>query len=130
MQFIDEATISVAAGNGGDGVVAWRREKYVPMGGPAGGDGGRGGNVYHEATPNLSTLVDFRFKKHLAAESGNAGSSSNKSGRSGTDLIIPVPIGTLVYRAPIDVEGAAYRPYEPRNTTSGVSVYVKESRGS
>ncbi len=62
MQFIDEATITVAAGSGGDGVVAWRREKYVPMGGPAGGDGGRGGNVYLEATPNLSTLVDFRFK--------------------------------------------------------------------
>ena len=67
MQFIDEATITISAGNGGDGVVAWRREKYVPMGGPAGGDGGRGGNVYLEATPNLSTLVDFRFKKQLAA---------------------------------------------------------------
>jgi GTP-binding protein len=105
MQFIDEATISVAAGSGGDGVVAWRREKYVPMGGPAGGDGGRGGNVYLEATPNLSTLVDFRFKKLLAAESGNAGSSSNKSGKSGADLVISVPIGTLVYRAATDAEG-------------------------
>lgn len=107
MQFIDEVTISIAAGNGGDGVVAWRREKYVPMGGPAGGDGGRGGDVYLEATPNLSTLVDFRFKKTLAAESGNAGSSSNKSGKSGADLVIPVPVGTLVYRAAIDAEGTA-----------------------
>jgi GTP-binding protein len=105
MQFIDEATITVSAGNGGDGVVAWRREKYVPMGGPAGGDGGRGGNVYLEATLNLSTLVDFRFKKQLAAESGNAGSSSNKSGRAGADLVILVPAGTLVYRAAIDAEG-------------------------
>jgi GTP-binding protein len=105
MQFIDEATITVSAGNGGDGVVAWRREKYVPMGGPAGGDGGRGGNVYLEATLDLSTLVDFRFKKQLAAESGNAGSSSNKSGRAGADLVIPVPAGTLVYRAAIDAEG-------------------------
>jgi GTP-binding protein len=105
MQFIDEATISVAAGNGGDGVVAWRREKYVPMGGPAGGDGGRGGNVLLEATPNLSTLVDFRFKKLLAAESGNAGSSSNKSGKSGADLVISVPVGTLVYRSAVDAEG-------------------------
>lgn len=105
MQFIDEATISVAAGSGGDGVVAWRREKYVPMGGPAGGDGGRGGNVFLEATPNLSTLVDFRFKKLLAAESGNAGSSSNKSGKSGADLVISVPVGTLVYRAAVDAEG-------------------------
>ena len=107
MQFIDEATISVAAGSGGDGVVAWRREKYVPMGGPAGGDGGRGGNVFLEATPNLSTLVDFRFKKSLAAESGNAGSTSRKSGRSGVDLIIPIPVGTLVYRSAIDAEGVA-----------------------
>jgi GTP-binding protein len=107
MQFIDEATISVSAGSGGDGIVAWRREKYVPMGGPAGGDGGRGGNVYLEATPNLSTLVDFRFKKHLAAESGNAGSSSNKSGKSGADLVISVPVGTLVYRAALDPDGNA-----------------------
>ena len=107
MQFIDEATISVSAGNGGDGVVAWRREKYVPMGGPAGGDGGRGGDVYLEATPNLSTLVDFRFKRQLAAESGNAGSSSNKSGKSGADLVISVPVGTLVYRTAIDAEGNA-----------------------
>jgi GTP-binding protein len=105
MQFIDEATISVAAGSGGDGVVAWRREKYVPMGGPAGGDGGRGGNVFLEATPNLSTLVDFRFKKLMSAESGNAGSNSNKSGKSGADLIISVPVGTLVYRSAIDAEG-------------------------
>jgi GTP-binding protein len=105
MQFIDEATIAVSAGNGGDGVVAWRREKYVPMGGPAGGDGGRGGNVYLEATLNLSTLVDFRFKKQLAAESGNAGSNSNKSGKAGADLVIAVPAGTLVYRAEIDAEG-------------------------
>jgi GTP-binding protein len=107
VQFIDEATISVSAGNGGDGVVAWRREKYVPMGGPAGGDGGRGGNVYLEATPNLSTLVDFRFKKQLAAESGSAGSSSNKSGRSGADLVVSVPVGTLIYRAAVDAEGNA-----------------------
>jgi GTP-binding protein len=107
MQFIDEATIAVSAGNGGDGVVAWRREKYVPMGGPAGGDGGRGGNVYLEATLNLSTLVDFRFKKQLAAESGNAGSNSNKSGKAGADLVIAVPAGTLVYRAEIDADGNA-----------------------
>ena len=74
MQFIDEATISVAAGKGGDGIVAWRREKYVPKGGPAGGDGGRGGDVVLEADPELGTLVDFRFKKQFNAESGKAGS--------------------------------------------------------
>jgi GTP-binding protein len=105
MQFIDEAAITIGAGNGGDGIVAWRREKYVPKGGPAGGDGGRGGDVFLEASPGLSTLVDFRFKKKFAAESGDAGSNSNKSGHSGSDLIIPVPVGTLVHRAAIDVDG-------------------------
>jgi GTPase len=98
MQFIDEAVILVSGGRGGDGIVAWRREKYVPKGGPAGGDGGRGGEVILEATPALSTLIEFRFKKTFAAEAGKAGSTSNKSGRSAENLIIPVPIGTLVYR--------------------------------
>ncbi len=105
MQFIDEAAITLEAGNGGDGIIAWRREKYVPKGGPAGGDGGRGGDVFLEATPNVGTLVDFRFKKIFRAESGNAGSQNNKSGKAGDDLVIAVPVGTLVYRAPIDAEG-------------------------
>lgn len=104
MQFIDEATIAVAGGRGGDGVVAWRREKYVPKGGPAGGDGGRGGDVLLEATAELSTLIDFRFKKMFAAENGKAGSTSNKSGRSATDLIVAVPVGTLAFRVEDDVE--------------------------
>lgn len=98
MQFIDDATITITAGNGGDGIVAWRREKYVPKGGPAGGDGGHGGTVYVEASPGLSTLVEFRFKRQFGAESGNAGGNSNKSGKSGDDLVIAVPPGTLVYR--------------------------------
>jgi GTP-binding protein len=98
VQFIDEATITVAGGKGGDGAVAWRREKYVPKGGPAGGDGGRGGDVVLEAVPGLSTLIDFRFKKHFGAESGKAGGTSNKSGKSADDLNVRVPLGTLVYR--------------------------------
>ncbi len=98
MQFIDEAEIEVAAGDGGNGIVAWRREKYVPKGGPAGGDGGQGGSIYLEATPELSTLVEFRFRRSFSAESGKAGGTSKKSGRSGTDLTIAVPVGTLVYR--------------------------------
>jgi GTPase len=98
MQFIDEAQIGVVAGDGGDGLVAWRREKYVPKGGPAGGDGGHGGSVYLEATPELSTLVEFRFRRSFTAESGKPGGNSNKSGRSGDDLTISVPIGTLVYK--------------------------------
>lgn len=102
MQFIDEATIVVAAGSGGDGLVAWRREKYIPKGGPAGGDGGHGGSVYLEATGELSTLVEFRYKRQFSAEAGKPGGTSNKSGRSGDDLIVPVPAGTLVYRSSED----------------------------
>ena len=78
--------------------MAWRREKYIPKGGPAGGDGGTGGSVYLQATSELSTLVEFRYKRNFVAESGKGGGQSNKSGRSGTDLTIPVPVGTLVYR--------------------------------
>ncbi len=98
MQFIDEVTIDVSGGRGGDGIVAWRREKYVPEGGPAGGDGGRGGDVVLEATPELSTLIEFRYRKRFAANSGKPGGSSNKSGRSMDDLVVGVPVGTLVYR--------------------------------
>ncbi len=98
MQFIDEATITVAAGTGGDGIVAWRREKYVDKGGPAGGDGGHGGSIYLEATPELSTLVEFRYKRAFSGELGKPGGTSNKSGRSGEDLTVLVPVGTLVYR--------------------------------
>jgi GTP-binding protein len=105
MQFIDEASITIAAGNGGDGIVAWRREKYVPKGGPAGGDGGRGGDVVLVADPELGTLVDFRFKKQFAAEAGRAGSQNNKSGKAGDELVIRVPVGTLVTRTSLDAEG-------------------------
>jgi len=98
VQFIDEAEITVAAGDGGDGLVAWRREKYVPKGGPAGGDGGHGGSIYLEADPELSTLVEFRFRRSFKAESGKAGGTSNKSGRSGHDLTIALPVGTMIYR--------------------------------
>jgi GTP-binding protein len=105
MQFIDEASITVAAGKGGDGIVAWRREKYVPKGGPAGGDGGRGGDVLLLADPELGTLVDFRYKKQFGAESGKSGQTSNKSGKAGDDLIVRVPVGTLVTRVELDLEG-------------------------
>jgi len=106
MQFIDEATITVAGGKGGDGIVAWRREKYVPKGGPAGGDGGKGGDVVLEADAELGTLIDFRFKKHFAAESGKTGGTSNKSGKSAEDLVVRVPLGTLVYRIESDAREA------------------------
>jgi GTP-binding protein len=95
--FVDEAQIYVKAGNGGHGCVAFRREKYVPKGGPDGGDGGRGGHVYFEAASDLDTLIDFAGKHHWRARNGLPGSGSNKSGAKGDDLIIRVPVGTLLY---------------------------------
>jgi GTP-binding protein len=95
--FVDEAKIHVFAGNGGNGVVAFRREKYVPKGGPAGGNGGRGGHIIFKADPSLTTLLDFRFQQHFRAQNGEAGSNIKKHGRDGSDLILKVPIGTVIY---------------------------------
>jgi GTP-binding protein len=96
MQFIDEARIRVEAGKGGDGVISWRREKYVPKGGPDGGNGGVGGSVFLEADPQLSTLLDFRYLKKVAADDGNPGAANNCTGRNGKDKVIHVPVGTQV----------------------------------
>lgn len=97
--FIDEAIIFVKAGKGGDGVVHFRREKYIPFGGPDGGDGGKGGDVILEVNPSLNTLFHFRQKKSYKAEDGAPGGKQNMTGKSGEDLIIKVPPGTLVYNA-------------------------------
>lgn len=94
--FIDHAKISIHAGNGGNGCVSFHREKYVANGGPDGGDGGKGGDVIFVADSNMSTLVDFRFKRKYEAENGQDGSSRNCSGRKGKDLVIQVPPGTLL----------------------------------
>ena len=94
--FIDRAKIVVTAGNGGDGIVSFRREKFVPKGGPDGGDGGKGGDVIIKTDGNLATLLDFRYKRHFKAESGKHGQGSDKTGRNGEDIIIRVPRGTLV----------------------------------
>jgi len=96
MRFVDEATIEVQAGAGGDGCVSFRREKYLPKGGPDGGDGGDGGSVYLVADPSLNTLVDFRHSRRFRAERGQHGMGSNRTGRSGEDLRIRVPVGTVV----------------------------------
>jgi len=95
--FIDRATIKVRSGAGGDGAVTFRREKYVPHGGPSGGDGGNGGSVVLEATEDLQTLLDFRYKKEFTAEPGGRGESKNKTGKNSPDLVIKVPPGTVVY---------------------------------
>ncbi|WP_448533210.1 GTPase ObgE [Parathermosynechococcus lividus] len=99
MQFIDLAEIHVKGGKGGDGIVAFRREKYVPAGGPAGGNGGNGGSVILKAVPHLQTLLDFRYAHTFKAEAGQRGGPSNRTGASGADLIIEVPCGTMVWDA-------------------------------
>ena len=96
MKFVDEARIRVQAGNGGRGSTSFRREKFIPFGGPDGGDGGHGGSVYLRAAPGINTLVDFRIERIWRAEHGEPGSSNDCTGRSGEDLYIPVPIGTVV----------------------------------
>jgi GTP-binding protein len=97
MKFIDEATIEVRAGDGGNGCVSFRREKYIPFGGPDGGDGGDGGSVYLEAESAVNTLADFRQKRKFLAERGQNGMGNNRTGKSGADLIVKVPVGTLVH---------------------------------
>ncbi|MBX7081415.1 MAG: GTPase ObgE [Nannocystaceae bacterium] len=97
MKFVDLVRVHVRAGRGGDGAVAWRREKFVPKGGPAGGDGGDGGDVVFVADPHLTTLLDLRYRRLLVAESGQGGGTRDKNGKGGEDLVVRVPVGTVVY---------------------------------
>lgn len=99
MKFVDEARIRVEAGRGGDGCLSFRREKYIPRGGPDGGDGGDGGSVLLRADPATNTLVDFRYKRIFRARSGQPGAGAERTGRSGADLAIAVPVGTIVFEA-------------------------------
>lgn len=99
MQFIDQAEIEVEAGKGGDGIVAFRREKYVPAGGPAGGNGGRGGSVILVAKENLQTLLDFKYNHRFQGENGSRGGPNNRTGAAGSDRLIEVPCGTTIYDA-------------------------------
>ena len=94
MKFVDEVEIRVEAGDGGNGIISFRREKYVPKGGPDGGDGGDGGDVYLLADENLNTLVDFQFERFHRAERGQNGQSRNCTGQRGQDLVLRVPVGT------------------------------------
>jgi len=98
-QFIDEAVVSVSAGDGGDGCVAWRREKFVPRGGPAGGDGGKGGDVVFVADPGLATLRDQKYQPEIRAESGGAGGGNHRTGADGADAVVRVPVGTVLREA-------------------------------
>ena len=94
--FIDYAKIKVEAGDGGSGCSSFRREKYVPFGGPDGGNGGKGGDVIFRADANLTTLMDFRYKRSYKAKRGEHGKGKNKNGKSGVDIIITVPTGTVI----------------------------------
>ncbi len=97
MKFLDQAKIYIKAGNGGSGSAHFRREKFVEYGGPDGGDGGAGGSVIFESERNLNTLIDFRYSQHFKAQEGSGGSKRNKTGASGEDLVIKVPVGTQLY---------------------------------
>src|SRR5688500_5975491 len=97
MHFVDEVTIRVKAGAGGNGAVAFRREKFVPKGGPSGGDGGDGGSVVLQVDEGLSTLLDFRYRTEYKADSGERGGNKDMYGRGGEDLVLRVPPGTQVF---------------------------------
>jgi len=97
MKFLDQAKVFVKSGDGGNGAVAFRREKYIEFGGPNGGDGGRGGDVVIVAVENLNTLIDYRYAQHFKAQRGQYGMGSDRAGKSGEDLIMKVPVGTVIY---------------------------------
>src|SRR3954470_10093915 len=118
--FIDEAKIRVKAGDGGNGCMAFRREKFVPRGGPSGGDGGRGGDVIMESSERHNTLVHFRFNPEYKAERGRHGEGSQRTGREGEDIVLKVPVGTIVYD---DVTGEVVHDF------SGVDERVIVARG-
>src|SRR3989338_11048013 len=99
MKFIDEVIIEVVAGKGGHGCLSFRREKFIPFGGPDGGDGGDGGSIYLEANESLNTLIDLRYQRLYRAKSGGSGMGALRTGKSGDDRGIAVPVGTMVYDA-------------------------------
>jgi GTP-binding protein len=97
MRFLDSAKIWIKSGDGGAGCVSFRRERFLPEGGPDGGDGGRGGHVFAEADPSLNTLIDYRYRQHFRAGRGGHGMGANRTGRSGRDVVLKVPVGTRIY---------------------------------
>ncbi|MBL8883715.1 MAG: GTPase ObgE [Hyphomicrobium sp.] len=97
MKFLDQAKIYVRSGDGGNGCIGFRREKFIEFGGPDGGDGGRGGDVWIECVPNLNTLIDYRYQQHFKAKNGQGGMGQNRSGANGDDIIVKVPPGTQVF---------------------------------
>src|SRR5260221_10166797 len=97
MKFLDVAKVYISSGAGGNGCVAFRREKFIEFGGPWGGDGGRGGAVIAEAVEGLNTLIDYRYQQHFKAQAGRHGMGKDRAGLSGADLVVKVPVGTEIY---------------------------------
>ena len=104
MKFVDEAVISLFAGNGGNGAVSFRREKFIPLGGPDGGDGGDGGSIWLQADENLNTLIDFRHQRQFRAQRGENGRGKGQHGKAGTDTILRLPVGTVLFNDPRRIE--------------------------
>jgi GTP-binding protein len=123
MKFIDEATIKIYAGDGGNGVATFRREKCEPMGGPSGGDGGRGGSVFFEADQNLNTLIDYRYTRTLKAQRGENGRSAECYGAKGDDLILKVPVGTVIS------DKATGKPYADLSQHGDRALLAKGGKG-
>ncbi len=114
MKFVDEAVIDISAGHGGAGCVSFRREKFIPFGGPNGGDGGRGGSVYMVADPNINTLIDYRYTRRFDARNGEPGRGSDQFGAAGDDILLRVPVGTLVTDVDTgDLVAELLLPHEP-----------------
>ncbi len=131
--FVDHIKVHAKAGNGGRGCVAFRREKFVPNGGPSGGDGGRGGSIIFRADPNVDNLVDFYYQSNLKAKNGEHGQGKSCYGRAAEDVIYHVPIGTIIYRMPFEAAGAETAPrdtetYIDLGTLSDREVEVLEGR--
>jgi len=99
MKFLDEAKVYIRSGDGGNGCVAFRREKFIEFGGPDGGNGGRGGDVIAEAVTGLNTLIDYRYQQHFTAKNGRAGMGKDRHGARGADVVMKVPVGTQIYEA-------------------------------
>ncbi len=97
MKFLDQAKVQIASGKGGNGCISFRREKYIPMGGPDGGDGGRGGDVWAECVDGLNTLIDYRYRQHFKAKTGGHGMGRNRSGGRGADVVLAMPVGTQIF---------------------------------
>ena len=97
MKFLDEAKVYIRSGDGGNGCVSFRREKFIEFGGPNGGDGGKGGDVVAEAVDGLNTLIDYRYQQHFTAKNGRAGMGKDRHGANGPDAVLKVPVGTQIY---------------------------------